>query len=111
MTSFVQQKMGLSPDDLKLEPGEAVHANFAAAYEVLPKQLRIGVNGYWFDQINETTVNGADAGDDEKIFAIGPGMVYHFSQDSHLFFNTYFESGAENRPEGDRFNLRYVHHF
>ena len=94
-----------------LDPGDAVHANFAAAYEVLPKQLRIGINGYWFDQISDTKVNGVVQADDEKVFAVGPGMVYHFSQDSHLFFNTYFESGAESRPEGDRFNLRYVHHF
>lgn len=100
-----------SPGSVDLEPGRAVHANFAAAYEVLPKQLRLGVNGYWFDQISKTKVNGTDAKDDEKVFAVGPGMVWHFSQDSHLFFNTYFESGAENRPEGDRYNLRFVHHF
>lgn len=104
-------KLGAFPEDKKLQPGSAVHANFAAAYEVLPKQLRIGVNGYWFNQVSDTEVEGNDTGDDEKVFAIGPGMVYHFSQDSHLFFNTYFESGVENRPEGDRFNLRYVHHF
>lgn len=102
---------GPAPVDLKLEPGQAVHANFTAAYEVMPKQLRLGVNGYWFDQISDTEVEGNDVGDDEKVFAIGPGMVYHFSQDSHLFVNVYFESGAENRPEGDRYNLRFVHHF
>ena len=100
-----------TPAKLDLEPGDAVHANFAAAYEVLPKQLRLGVNGYWFDQISDTEINGVDAGDDEKVFAIGPGLVYHFSQDSHLFLNTYFESSVENRPEGERFNLRFVHHF
>ena len=108
---FRATKFGLSPVDLKLEPGEAVHANFTAAYEVMPKQLRLGINGYWFDQISETKVNGVDYDDDEKVFAIGPGLVYHFSQDTHLFANAYFESGAENRPEGDRFNLRFVHHF
>jgi len=102
---------GPAPVDLKLEPGQAVHANFTAAYEVMPKQLRLGVNGYWFDQISDTEVEGNDVGDDEKVFADGPGMVYHFSQDTHLFVNAYFESGAENRPEGDRYNLRFVHHF
>ncbi len=100
-----------SKTDLDLEPGDAVHANFTAAYEVLPKQLRLGINGYWFDQISKTKIAGTDVNDDEKVFAIGPGLVYHFSQDSHLFLNAYFESGAENRPEGDRYNLRFVHHF
>jgi anthranilate 1,2-dioxygenase (deaminating, decarboxylating) large subunit len=100
-----------TPAHSDLEPGDAVHANFTAAYEVLPKQLRLGVNGYWFNQVSDTKINGVDSGEDEKVFAIGPGLVYHFSQDSHLFLNTYFESGAQDRPEGDRFNLRFVHHF
>ncbi len=102
---------GSFPAEVDLEPGQAVHANFAAAYEVMPKQLRLGINGYWFDQISETKIAGVDANDDEKVFAVGPGLVYHFSPDSHLFLNAYFESGAENRPEGDRYNMRFVHHF
>lgn len=102
---------GLAPDDLELEPGDAIHGNFTAAYEVLPKQLRLGVNGYFFDQISDTKVEGDDVDDDEKVFAIGPGLVYHFSQDTHLFVNAYFESGAENRPEGERYNMRFIHHF
>ena len=71
---------GPAPVDLKLEPGQAVHANFTAAYEVMPKQLRLGVNGYWFDQISDTKIEGKKVDDDEKVFAIGPGLVYHFSQ-------------------------------
>jgi len=100
------------PSSADLEPGEAVHANFTAAYEVLPKQLRLGINGYWFDQISDTKVNGEkDKSLEEKVFAIGPGAVWHFSQDTHLFVNAYFETDAESRPEGERYNLRFVHHF
>ncbi len=100
------------PNSVDLEPGEAVHANFTAAYEVLPKQLRLGINGYWFDQISDTKVDGnKDNSLEEKVFAIGPGAVWHFSQDTHLFVNAYFETDAESRPEGERYNLRFVHHF
>ena len=99
-------------NSVDLEPGEAVHANFTAAYEVLPKQLRLGINGYWFDQISDTEVNGdKQKGMEEKVFAIGPGAVWHFSQDTHLFLNAYFETDAESRPEGERYNMRFVHHF
>ena len=103
---------GALPSDVDLEPGDAVHANFSAAYEVLPKQLRLGLNGYWFDQISDTKVDGdKDKSLEEKVFAIGPGAVWHFSQDTHLFVNAYFETDAESRPEGERFNMRFVHHF
>jgi len=93
------------------QAGQAVHANFTTAYEVIPKQLRVGLNGYWFDQITDSEWDGKKVDGQEKVFAIGPGLVWHLNQDQHLFINAYKETSADYRPEGERLTLRYVHHF
>lgn len=96
------------------EAGQAVHANLAAAYEIIPKQLRLGINAYGFKQIKSSDYGGSAAAvfqGKEQVYAIGPGALWSFSADTHLFLNAYFESGAEYRPEGERYNIRLVHHF
>ena len=94
------------------QAGTAVHANFATEYEVIAKQLRIGINGYAFSQISDSKVNGNGIdGKKEQVFAIGPGALWSFNQNNHLFANVYFEMDAQSRPEGERFGVRYVHHF
>lgn len=94
-----------------IQAGQAIHANFASEYAVT-EQLRLGINGYWLTQITDTQVDGKDVvGRKEKVWALGPGAMYSFSQHDHLVANAYFEQSAENRPEGTRLQMRYVHHF
>jgi len=91
--------------------GEAFHTNFSLSYEVLPKQLRVGANGYYFRQTSDSEWNGSSVSGREQVLGIGPGALWSLSQDTHLFFNAYWEDHAHSRPEGERFNVRLVHHF
>jgi hypothetical protein len=100
----------LGADDA--QAGQAVHVNFASEYEILPNRLRIGINGYYLKQFTDTKLNGHEVADSqEQVLGIGPGLIYSFSKHDHVFVNAYWETWAENRPEGSRMNLRYVHHF
>ncbi len=100
------------PDVRHTQAGQAVHANFAASYLALEQGLRVGINGYYFKQVENSEVNGESiSGSKEQVIGIGPGAMWSFDQHRHLFANVYVEMGAENRPEGERVNLRYVHHF
>ncbi len=92
--------------------GDAFHINFAAEHEVIPKKLRVGVNGYYLKQTSDAQVNGLNvAGSREQVLGIGPGAILSFSQTQHVFCNLYWETSARNRPEGFHLNLRYVHKF
>jgi hypothetical protein len=93
------------------QAGEAVHTNFAASYEVKPKQLRVGVNGYYFKQTGKSEWAGAAIAPEEEVLGVGPGALISFNQDTHLFLNAYFESSVSNRPDGERYIARVVKHF
>jgi hypothetical protein len=84
------------------QAGQVFHANVAASYQVL-KRLRIGISGYALQQLTDDKIDGnAIAGSEERIFGVGPGLAYN--QDSKdkwwVTLNSYFETGAETRPEG-----------
>ncbi len=94
------------------QAGQAVHLNFASSYEVVEKMLRLGISGYYLKQFTNNEANGQGIADSrEQVLAIGPGALFSFSQDDHIFVNTYFQTAVENRPSGMQFNLRWTHHF
>jgi hypothetical protein len=88
---------GLGAADV--QPGQALHANYAASYEPV-KGVRLGVNGYVLQQLTADKVDGRrQANSEERVFGLGPGIQLSGSGLS-LYLNSYFETGAENRPEG-----------
>jgi hypothetical protein len=93
------------------QAGQAVFADLAVGYAFTEK-LTAGVNAYGFDQITNTLMNGVGVpGRKEKVWAIGPGMVYSLSKNHFLFFNLYSEQNAINRAQGTNALLRFVAHF
>jgi hypothetical protein len=86
-----------------------VHLNFNALYAFTP-HFSTGVNGYWLNKFTDTKIDGEEiSGRREKVFAIGPDAMYAFSRQDVVLANLYFESEARNRPEGNRFIMRWVH--
>ena len=95
----------------KSTAGQAIHLNFATAYAITPT-FRFGINGYYLKQLTDSEVDGIDVENGkEEVLGIGPGLLWSINPDNHLFFNAYWETAVESRPEGQRLNLRWVHHF
>lgn len=91
------------------QAGQALHANFATQY-ALTERLSVGLAGYWLKQISDTRVDGHEvSGRREQVWAIGPGLTYTFSKENIVTANSYFEQDAENRTEGNKFVISFVH--
>jgi hypothetical protein len=87
------------------QPGQAFHVNAAASYEIF-KDFCAGVAGYALQQITDDKVDGNDqVHSKERVFGIGPGFKYKLDT-WLLYLNSYYETGAENRPEGVKFVFR-----
>jgi hypothetical protein len=84
-----------------IQPGQAVHFNGAASFELVP-WLRAGVAGYFLRQITDSRANGvAVTGSREQAAAIGPGLLAS-ARPFQFVLNGYAEFAAENRSEGLR---------
>jgi hypothetical protein len=53
------------------------------------------------DNKQQLAANGSEvANREEEVRGIGPGLIYHHSQNQHLFANLFTETMSENRNEG-----------
>jgi len=88
-----------------IQPGQAVHANAAASYEVA-EGVRIGISGYALRQVTDDRIDGkVIPGSAEQVFGIGPGLRLG-ARGLWLYLNGYAEVGAENRQSGAKVVLR-----
>ena len=78
------------------QPGQAAWMNYSVSYEAA-KNFRIGVAGYYLQQLSDHQINGVELPDSkERAFSVGPGFFYQHK--SFLFRLTgAFDVMAENR--------------
>jgi hypothetical protein len=89
------------------QAGELFHMNWTTSYEVAPG-LRLGLGGYYLNQLSSDRIDGHSQPDSkEKVYSIGPGLVWR-REGGMLNINSYFEFGAENRPQGHKLVIRYA---
>lgn len=67
----------------------------------------LGVGGYWFHQLTDDKINGRDVDNRGKAFAVGPAIKYDFNGMS-LIGKWQHETMSENRPQGDKFWLKFI---
>ncbi len=103
--------VSFGPKVRSTQAGQAVYANLASDYAFTEK-FHLGVNSYFFYQFTKTKVDNVGVpAREERVWAIGPGLVYSITKNQFVFFNLYFEKGARNHTQGTNGILRYALHF
>jgi hypothetical protein len=88
-----------------MQAGQAFHANCATSFQVF-KNVRLGFNGYWLQQLTEHEINGARIlNSRERTVGLGPGIQLG---GRGLWFraNSYMETAVRDRPSGIRVTFR-----
>jgi len=88
-----------------LQPGQAFHINYATSYE-LWKNVRLGLNGYWLQQLTDHNINGSDVRNSrERTVGLGPGIQLG-GPTVWFRLNGYVETDVHNRPSGIKVTFR-----
>ena len=109
------------PQVERARAGQAAWVNFATSYEVL-HDFHVGLNGYYFAQLNLDWYQMHDGSTNQGIFntdlgkasflGIGPGLMWSVDEHDKLFANFYTQTGVRNWPKADLIvNLRFIHGF
>lgn len=92
------------------QAGQVGTLNFALSYGVSPR-VRVGLNGYYLQQLSDDKVNGQKVlASRERVLGFGPGVMLDVSKSSKLWFNLYKETSVRNRARNDAaLNLRWIY--
>lgn len=100
-----------------LEPGDEFHLDYSLDFDASQlsetlKGFRLGAAGYYYKQLADDELDGADIPDDRgEAFAVGPVFMYSPSQKVHLVAKALFEVDTENRPEGNAYWFKIIYSF
>lgn len=88
-----------------MQPGQAFHVNYATSYEVR-KNVRLGFNGYWLQQVTDHRINGIAVPNSlERTVGLGPGIQLG-GRGIWFRVNSYMETDVRNRPSGIKVTFR-----
>ncbi len=92
------------------QAGQALHGNFAVEYEIR-QGLVAGLSGYWLKQISDTrgTAWRCRGGASRSWRSARPR--WSRCRQGLPVLQLYREFAARNRTQGDKFQIRYDHHF
>jgi hypothetical protein len=89
------------------QAGQAVHVNYAVSYEAW-KNVRVGFNGYWLQQLTDDRINGVAVSNSlERTVGLGPGIQIR-SQNTWYHLDLYKETNVRNRPSGLKVAARFT---
>ncbi len=93
-----------------LEPGSELHIDYAVGIP-LSRDLRIGINGFFYQQLEDDKINKKNVKNDRgRAFAIGPAVKYA-GEDWAIILKEQFEIWVKNRPKGNVTWLKIQYRF
>ncbi|MCC8535425.1 transporter [Xanthomonas axonopodis pv. poinsettiicola] len=91
------------------QAGDVLWLNFASSLK-LNEQWRVGLNGYYLQQLKDNRTNDQRVPDSKRRqFYIGPGLSWRMDEKNLFNFNVYLPVDVENSVAGNNFNLMFVH--
>jgi hypothetical protein len=93
------------------QAGDLVYGNLDASWEIAA-DLRVGINGYFLDQLSPDQTNGQDVAHSlESQIYLGPGARLVIDHENAVNANLYLPVECRNCSQGPRLNFQFTHRF